>query len=144
MLVFGAVNRVRFFEPKVPNGLLEYFAGLPVLRSESPSKRAKLHTVAASNNRDHSRRYHQEVQYNQLFTRFTSIVRGHSPRSLYQNHSFIACSRHICMGVILRAHPVRGESHIQGNASGEVATPVTGSQFMPEILPRLHFGLVAT
>jgi len=27
------------------------------------------------------------------------------------------------MGVILRAHPVRGESHIQRNANGEVATP---------------------
>ena len=26
------------------------------------------------------------------------------------------------MGVILRAHPVRGESHIQRNANGEVAT----------------------
>ena len=26
------------------------------------------------------------------------------------------------MGVILRAHPVRGESHIQRNATGEVAT----------------------
>ena len=29
---------------------------------------------------------------------------------------------HVYMGVILRAHPVRGESHIQCNASGEVAT----------------------
>ena len=28
---------------------------------------------------------------------------------------------HIC-GLVLRAHPVRGESHIQRNASGEVAT----------------------
>jgi len=26
------------------------------------------------------------------------------------------------MGVILRAHPVRGESHIQRNDNGEVAT----------------------
>jgi len=26
------------------------------------------------------------------------------------------------MGVILRANPVRGESHIQRNANGEVAT----------------------
>jgi len=26
------------------------------------------------------------------------------------------------MGVILRAHPVRGELHIQRNANGEVAT----------------------
>jgi len=26
------------------------------------------------------------------------------------------------MGVVLRPHPVRGESHIQRNANGEVAT----------------------
>ena len=26
------------------------------------------------------------------------------------------------MGVVLRAHPVRGESHIQRNVNGEVAT----------------------
>jgi len=26
------------------------------------------------------------------------------------------------IGVVLRAHPVRGESHIQRNANGEVAT----------------------
>jgi len=28
------------------------------------------------------------------------------------------------MGVVLRAHPVRGESHIQRSANGEVATTV--------------------
>jgi len=62
------------------------------LRSESPSGMcAKLCTVAASNNRDHP---------------CTAIT-------------VIACSRHIC-GVVLRAHPVHGESHIQRN--GEVAT----------------------
>ena len=33
----------------------------------------------------------------------------------------IACSRHIYIGVILRVHSVRGELHIQRNASGEVA-----------------------
>jgi len=38
-----------------------------------------------------------------------------------RDHSFIACSRHIYI-VVLRAHPVRGESHIQHNATGEVAT----------------------
>jgi len=38
------------------------------------------------------------------------------------DHSIIACSRHVYMGVVLRAHPVRGESHIQTNANGEVAT----------------------
>jgi len=32
-----------------------------------------------------------------------------------RDHSIIACSRHVHMGVVLRAHPVRGESHIQRN-----------------------------
>jgi len=34
----------------------------------------------------------------------------------------IVCSRYIYNGVILHAHPVRGESHNQRNANGEVAT----------------------
>jgi len=38
-----------------------------------------------------------------------------------RNHSVIACSCHIYMGVILRAHPIRGESHIKRNANREVA-----------------------
>jgi len=29
---------------------------------------------------------------------------------------------HLYMSVVLRAHPVRGKSHIRRNASGEVAT----------------------
>ena len=37
-------------------------------------------------------------------------------------HSIIACSRHMYMGAILRAHPIRGDSHIQRNADREVAT----------------------
>jgi len=41
-----------------------------------------------------------------------------------RSHSIIACSCNIYMAIVLRAHPVRGESHIQRNASGEVATPV--------------------
>jgi len=44
------------------------------------------------------------------------------------NYSIIACSRHLYMGVILHARPVRGESHIQHNASGEVATPPSSSR----------------
>ena len=36
------------------------------------------------------------------------------------DHCFIACSRHVYMGVILRTHPIRGELHIQRNANGEV------------------------
>jgi len=38
------------------------------------------------------------------------------------DHSIIACSRHLYMGVVLRAHAVRGESHNQRNANGEDAT----------------------
>jgi len=34
----------------------------------------------------------------------------------------IACSRYIYYGVILHAHPVRGESHNQRNTTGEVVT----------------------
>jgi len=37
-----------------------------------------------------------------------------------RDHSVIACSRHLYMGVVLGAHPVRGELHIQRNASGEI------------------------
>ena len=45
-----------------------------------------------------------------------------------RNHSIIASSRHMYMGVIHRAHPVRGESHIQRNANGEVAALVPTCQ----------------
>jgi len=34
----------------------------------------------------------------------------------------IACLRYIYNGVILHAHPVRGESHNQRNTTGEVGT----------------------
>jgi len=43
-----------------------------------------------------------------------------------RNYSIIACSRHLYSGVDLRAHSVRGEPHIQRNASGEVATVIAG------------------
>ena len=39
-----------------------------------------------------------------------------------REHSIIACSCHIYMGVVLRAHSVRGEPRIQRNASGVIAT----------------------
>ena len=47
-----------------------------------------------------------------------NIVRASMPRSLY--YSLFAPRIHI---VVLCAHPVRGESHIQLNVTGEVATP---------------------
>ena len=46
------------------------------------------------------------------------------------NHSYIACSCHVCMGVILHAQPVCGESHIQCNANGEFATLVWDATFV--------------
>jgi len=55
---------------------------------------AKLRTVAASNYRDHARNL--------------SLT--------------IACLRYIYNGIILHAHPVRGESHNQRITTGEVAT----------------------
>ena len=97
-----------------------------MLRSESLSgKCAKLHTVAVSNNIDHKITLVVTIsKYYQLFARFTSIIRDHSPRSLHQDHYIIACLRQIYKGAILRAHPVRGESHIQCNANREVTTPL--------------------
>jgi len=64
--------------------------------SEIPSGMcAKLRTVAASNNKDHAS---QSLLL--LLARATYIING----------------------VILHAHPVRGESHNQRNITGEVAT----------------------
>jgi len=47
-----------------------------------------------------------------LRTVAASNNRDHAPRS-----------RHIYIGVVLRAHSVRAKARIQRNASGEVATP---------------------
>jgi len=44
---------------------------------------------------------------------------------LWQQATLEIMLRHIYMGVVLRAHPVRGESRIQRNANGEVATVQT-------------------
>jgi len=72
-----------------------------MLRSEIPSGMcAKLHTVAASYNR------------------------VHASQSLYYDY-YCLFAPHI-YGVVLRAHPVRGETHIQRNADGEVATVLRG------------------
>jgi len=72
----------------------EYCRKLVLLRSEIPSGMcAKLRTVAASNNRDHPTR----SLYYCLFAPQTCIF-------------------------VLRAHPVRSESHNQRNTTGEVAT----------------------
>jgi len=65
---------------------------VPLLRMESLSdKCTKLHTVTASNNRDHKITLAVTIsKYHQLFTSFTSIIRDRSPRPLH-----IACSCHI-------------------------------------------------
>jgi len=81
-----------------------------LLRSESPSgKCAKLHTVAASNNRNHMpwSRFAYASRYLQSFT-CQYHQRWHATITL--------------LLLVLRAHPVRVESHIQPNANGEVAT----------------------
>jgi len=51
----------------------------------------------------------------------------------------IACSRYIYNGVILRAHPVRGESHNQRNAIGEVATQRTLTHVCEQSYYRAYF-----
>jgi len=81
--------------------------------------------VAASNNRDHEITLVVTTsKYYQLFTSFTSIIRGNSPRSLRWDHSIITCLRHIYICVILHVHPVCRESHNDCNANREVATPL--------------------
>ena len=69
-------NRTRHYLPECLVALL---------RSKSLSgKCAKLHTVAASNNRDHKTTLVITIsKYYQLFTSFTSIIRDNSLRSLY-------------------------------------------------------------
>jgi len=79
---------------KIRNGKYEFIPYFIVLGSKIPSGMcAKLRTVAASNNR------------------------GHPTRSLY--HCLFAPHTYI---FVLRAHPVRGESHNQRNTTGEDAT----------------------
>ena len=80
-------------------------------RKSLSGMRAKLRTVAASNNR------------------------VHMPWSLY----YCLFTPHIC-GVVLRIHPNCGESHIQHNATGEVAT-VPGFEKSMKMCEELHENL---
>jgi len=59
----------------------------------------------------------------------SSEIKRHNP-------SIIACSCHIYMDVVLHTHPVRGESHIQRNANGEVATNIP--LFLQRTAPITH------
>jgi len=84
-----------------------------VLRSEIPSGIcAKLRTMASSNNRDHPTR---SLYY-----------------CLFAPHTYI---------FVLRAHPVRGESHNQRNASGEVATVAIRQICIPGVESRIVFAM---
>ena len=97
-----------------------------VLRSEIPSGMcAELRTVAASNNRDHPTRSLPSSP-------FASTINC-SPGSqallevTHQDHSIgitllLLVRATYMYGVVLHAHPVRGESHNQRNTTGEVAT----------------------
>jgi len=52
----------------------------------------------------------------------------------------ITWSRHIYMGIVLRAHPVRGEPRIQRNASGEVATSLYEFEYRVATASKNVFG----
>jgi len=67
------------------------------------------------------------------------IGRASTPRSLF----YCLFAPHIC-GVVLRAHPVRGESHIQRNANGEVATKLLLKQRILALYHDFHWVLDAT
>jgi len=45
----------------------------------------------------------------------------------YWDHSIIASSRHMYMGIIFRAHPVCGESHIKHCAVRVASTAIAGA-----------------
>jgi len=49
----------------------------------------------------------------------------------------IACSRYVYIGIIIHAHPVRDESHIQRNATGKVAT-------VSRRAPNIHYVKIST
>jgi len=78
--------------------------------------RAKLRTVAASNNRDHAPNLSSRTLVVTFNRSHVNIGRATTSQSLT-----VAGTRYTYDGVI-HAHPVRGESHNQRNATGEVAT----------------------
>jgi len=59
------------------------------------------------------------------------------------DHSIIACSRHIYVGVVPRAHPVRGEPHIQRNATREVATVKPAESSLLQATTTCHYYLAS-
>ena len=77
----------------------------------------KFRIVAASNNRDHARNLSSRTLVIMFSRSHVNIGRATTSQSLT-----IACLRYIYNGVILHAHPLRGELHNQRNTTGEVAT----------------------
>ena len=111
-----------------------------MLRSEIPSGIcAKFLTVATSNNRDHPTR-------SLLLSPLASTINC-SPGSqallevTYQDHSiqitllFVRSTQYI---FALGAHPIRGESHNQRNATGEVATVISHKYNSNSLAAVLH------
>ena len=90
-----------------------------MLRSEIPSGMcAKLRTVAASNNRDHARNLSLRTLVVTFNRSQVNIGRASTSQSLLL---LLSRATHM-MVLILHAHPVRGEAHIQRNTTGEAAT----------------------
>ena len=61
-----------------------------------------------------------------------------------RDNSIVACSRHLYMVAVLRAHPVRGESHIQRNANAEVATLLISATVLNFLSLRMRTPFTAT
>jgi len=106
-----------------------------VLRTESlSSKCTKLHTVAASNNRDHPTRslllspLASTINCSQALFEVT-----HRHHSIGITLLLLVCATYL--GVILHGHPVCGESHIQRNANREVAVVINPSGLLKDVSP---------
>jgi len=101
-----------------------------LLRSEIPSGMcSKLRTAAASNNGDHASQ--------SLCVRQSSCSIVHtliSAELSRRNLSYYCLLAPLIYIFVLLAHPVRGESHNQRNATGEVATK-------PGVLKRINDGM---
>jgi len=90
-----------------------------VLRSEIPSGIcAKLRTVAASNNRVHM----PWSLFAYVIVTFNCWHRWYHQRSHATITLWLLVRATYMYGIVLHAHPVRGESHNQRNTTGEVAT----------------------
>jgi len=100
-------ERVLLLQSEIPSGMCAKLA---------PWQQATIEITR----RDHSRRYHQEIQstVNQVHKHFYRSLTKITPSgSLY----YCLFTPHTCI-FVLSTHPVRGESHNQRNTTGEVAT----------------------